>query len=193
MDPEFLYFPDGFLWGTGTSAYQIEGAWDSDGKGESIWDRFSHTPGHIFNGDTGDSACQHYTRFPQDVDLMAGLGLRNYRFSISWPRVFPSGKKPLNSIGLDFYDRLVDKLLAANIQAFPTLYHWDLPQALQDQGGWTNRDVSKHFAEYASAVVERLGDRVQYWTTLNEPWCIAALGHATGEHAPGIIAHINQK
>ena len=186
MEPEFHYFPDGFLWGVGTSAYQIEGAWNEDGKGESIWDRFSHTPGRVFNGETGDSACEHYKRFEQDIGLIKALGLKSYRFSISWPRVFPSGRKPVNPLGLDFYDRLVDKLLAANIQAFPTLYHWDLPQALQDKGGWTNRDVLNYFAEYAYSVVERLGDRVQHWATLNEPWCIAALGHATGEHAPGI-------
>jgi beta-glucosidase len=178
-------FPDNFLWGAATSACQIEGAWNLDGKGESIWDRFGHTPGRVFNGDTADIACDHYKRWQEDIDLMVELGLGGYRFSISWPRIMPDGKKPVNSLGLDFYDRLVDKLLAANIQVFPTLYHWDLPQALQDLGGWTSRDVTKRFAEYAEVVVDRLGDRVRHWTTLNEPWCIAALGYATGEHAPG--------
>ncbi|PWT94967.1 MAG: beta-glucosidase [Candidatus Melainabacteria bacterium] len=185
MSSDSLRFPDRFLWGAATSACQIEGAWDLDGKGESIWDRFGHTPGRILNADTADIACDHYKRWQQDVDLMVELGLGAYRFSISWPRIMPNGKKPVNSLGLDFYDRLVDKLLASNIQPFPTLYHWDLPQALQETGGWTNRDVVKRFAEYAEVVAQRLSDRVRHWTTLNEPWCIAVLGHATGDHAPG--------
>jgi beta-glucosidase len=184
-----LSFPDRFLWGAATSAYQIEGAWNVDGKGESIWDRFCHNLGNVVNGDTGDVACDHYNRLDQDIALMKDLGIASYRFSISWPRVLPSGKKPVNQAGLDFYDRLVDKLLSQGIQPFPTLYHWDLPQLLQDQGGWLSREVCAHFGEYADVVVGRLGDRVQHWTTLNEPWCIAALGHATGEHAPGIRDH----
>lgn len=185
MNSDSLRFPNRFLWGAATSACQIEGAWNVEGKGESIWDRFGHTPGRIFNGDTADVACDHYRLWERDVDLMIELGLGAYRFSISWPRIMPNGKGPINIAGLDFYDRLVDKLLAANIQLFPTLYHWDLPQSLQDIGGWTNRDVTKRFADYAEVVAQRLGDRIRHWTTLNEPWCIAVLGNATGEHAPG--------
>ena len=153
-------FPDGFLWGASTASYQIEGAWNEDGKGESIWDRFTHRPYTILNGDTGDVACDHYHRMPEDVALMNELGLNTYRFSISWPRVLPEGYGRVNSKGLDFYDRLVDELLAADILPNATLNHWDLPQAIQDKGGWPNRDCTDWFAEYAQVVFERLGDRV---------------------------------
>lgn len=179
-------FPDGFIWGTATAAYQIEGAVNEDGRGPSIWDTFSHTPGKILNSDTGDMACDHYHRYEQDVALMKRLGMHAYRFSIAWPRVLPQGTGQVNEAGLDFYDRLVDTLLAANIQPFVTLYHWDLPQALQDNGGWTNRDTSSAFADYTNIVVRRLGDRVKHWITLNEPWVSAFMGHALGEHAPGL-------
>lgn len=178
-------FPDGFVWGAATSSYQIEGAWDGDGKGESIWDRFCATPGAIADGTDGRVACDHYHRYADDVTLMADLGLRAYRFSIAWPRVMPDGRGETNPPGLAFYDRLVDELLEAGITPFPTLYHWDLPQALQDEGGWTNRATAEAFADYAAAVVRRLGDRVHQWSTLNEPYVIANLGHLTGEHAPG--------
>jgi beta-glucosidase len=180
-----LQFPEGFLWGAATSSYQIEGAWNKDGRGESIWDRFVRRPGNIIDGSSGDDACRHYDRMPQDVALMQSLGLRSYRFSIAWPRILPQGAGAVNAAGLDFYDRLVDELLAANITPLATLYHWDLPQALQDRGGWANRDVVDWFAEYARAVWGRLADRTRHWVTLNEPWCTAFLGHATGEHAPG--------
>ncbi len=179
-------FPDTFLWGAATAAYQIEGAWNEDGKGESIWDRFSHTPGKTQNGDTGDVACDHYHRWREDVALMRDLGLRAYRFSVSWPRVLPAGVGAVNNAGLDFYDRLVDALLEAGIQPFLTLYHWDLPQALQDRGGWAARETVAAFANYADVVSRRLGDRVKHWITHNEPWVVAFLGHQTGEHAPGI-------
>jgi beta-glucosidase len=180
-----LTFPKDFIWGAGTSAYQIEGAASLDGKGESIWDRFCRIVGKTWAGHTGEIACEHYQRFAQDIKLMKEIGLTHYRFSISWPRIMPSGSGTICQKGLDFYERLVDTLLANGIQPFPTLYHWDLPGALQDIGGWGNRDVAKHFASYAQLLVERLSDRVQYFATLNEPWCIAVLGHETGEHAPG--------
>ncbi|MCZ7546107.1 MAG: GH1 family beta-glucosidase [Anaerolineae bacterium] len=179
-------FPDGFLWGAATASYQIEGAWEADGKGESIWDRFSHTPGKVQDGDTGDVACDHYHRYAEDVALMRGLGLKAYRFSISWPRVIPDGKGAVNEAGLDFYDRLVDALVEAGITPYVTLYHWDLPQALQDAGGWCSREVVGHFARYADVVSKRLGDRVKFWATHNEPWVVAKLGHYIGVHAPGI-------
>lgn len=181
-----LTFPPNFLWGAATAAYQIEGAWNADGKGESIWDRFSHTPGKISDASTGDIACDHYHRYLDDIALMRRLGLKAYRFSTSWPRLLPSGRGPVNRYGLDFYDRLVDALLAANIEPFLTLYHWDLPQALQDEGGWENRNTCHAFADYAALMVKRLGDRVHYWTTFNEPSVVAFDGHLTGEHAPGI-------
>lgn len=180
-----LTFPPGFLWGAATAAYQIEGAHDEDGRGESIWDRFSHTPGRTFQGHTGDVACDHYHRMESDVALMAGLGLRSYRFSVAWPRVMPTGCGPINARGLDFYSRLVDRLLDAGIAPAVTLYHWDLPQALEDAGGWPRIDTAYRFAEYADAVFAALGDRVPLWITLNEPWCSAFLGYGTGEHAPG--------
>ncbi len=179
-------FPSDFIWGAATSAYQIEGAWNEDGKGESIWDRFAHTPGKIHNGDTGDVANDHYHRYREDVALMQRLGLKAYRFSISWPRVLPQGRGAINPAGLDFYDRLVDALLDAGIRPFATLYHWDLPQALQDAGGWGNRDTGGYFADYAALMVKRLGDRVTQWTTLNEPLVIVHEGHADGGMAPGL-------
>ena len=184
-DPAFLRFPDGFIWGVATSAYQIEGAWNEDGRGLSIWDTFCRTPGKIHEGETGDVAADHYHRWAEDVRLMADLGLKAYRFSTAWPRIIPNGAGAVNPAGLDFYDRLVDALLANGVTPFVTLYHWDLPQALQDRGGWANRDTAQHFAEYARIVVERLGDRVMHWITHNEPAVVAAAGHFTGENAPG--------
>ena len=178
-------FPEGFVWGGATAAYQIEGAAREDGRGPSIWDTFSRTPGAVFQGHTGDVACDHYHRYAEDVALMAELGLRAYRFSVSWPRVRPDGTGPVEPRGLDFYDRLTDALLAAGLDPIVTLYHWDLPQALEDRGGWTVRETAEHFAEYALAVHGRLGDRVRTWTTLNEPWCSAYLGYGSGVHAPG--------
>jgi beta-glucosidase len=178
-------FPDDFVWGVSTAAYQIEGATREDGRGPSIWDTFARTPGKVFAGHTGDVACEHYFRYTEDVALMARLGLRAYRFSIAWPRVRPDGSGPTSNRGLDFYDRLVDTLLGHDITPYPTLYHWDLPQALEDRGGWTVRQTAEHFAEYAASVHRRLGDRIETWTTLNEPWCAAFLGYAAGVHAPG--------
>jgi beta-glucosidase len=178
-------FPKNFLWGAATAAYQVEGAWNEDGKGESIWDRFSHTPGKVANGDTGDRACDHYHRLPDDIALMRRIGLKGYRFSTAWTRVLPQGHGLVNPAGLDFYDRLVDRLLAANIEPFLTLYHWDLPQALEEKGGWLNRETAYHFADYAALMVKRLGDRVKRWTTFNEPSVIAYCGYLIGEHAPG--------
>ena len=160
-------FPQDFLWGAATAAYQIEGAWNEDGKGESIWDRFSHTHGKVSNGDTGDITCDHYHRFQDDIGLMRHLDLKAYRFSTAWTRILPSGRGRINPPGLDFYDRLVDTLCAANIEPFLTLYHWDLPYTLHEQGGWTNRDVAYAFSDYAALMVKRLGDRVRYWTTFN--------------------------
>ncbi|MGW3957517.1 GH1 family beta-glucosidase [Streptomyces sp. NPDC004752] len=178
-------FPPAFLWGAATSAYQIEGAVREDGRTPSIWDTFSHTPGRTAGGDTGDIAVDHYHRYRGDVALMAGLGLNAYRFSISWPRVQPTGRGPAVQAGLDFYRRLVDTLLAAGIRPAVTLYHWDLPQELEDAGGWPERDTAHRFAEYARLVGEALGDRVEQWITLNEPWCSAFLGYGSGVHAPG--------
>ncbi len=178
-------FPADFRWGAATASYQIEGAWNADGKGESIWDRFSHTPGHVVNGDTGDVACDHYHRWRDDIALMKELGLQTYRFSIAWPRILPRGYGKVNPAGLDFYSRLVDGLLAAGITPYATLYHWDLPQALQDEGGWPARHTAEAFVEYAEAVVRRLGDRVKQWMTLNEPMVSALLGYYLGIHAPG--------
>jgi beta-glucosidase len=174
-----------FLWGAATAAYQIEGAVDEDGRGESIWDRFCAIPGKVRAGETGSVACDFYHRYPEDIALMRELGLDAFRFSIAWPRVVPEGRGAVNKAGLDFYDRLVDELLAAGIQPFPTLYHWDLPQALEDGGGWTARSTAEAFVPYAEAVVGRLGDRVTHWTTHNEPWVVAWLGYGWGEHAPG--------
>lgn len=179
-------FPEGFRWGAATAAYQIEGAVTAGGRTSSIWDTFSHAPGATVGGDTGDVACDHYHRFRDDVALMAAVGLDDYRFSVSWTRVHPQGAGQVNQVGLDFYSRLVDELLVHGIRPVVTLYHWDLPQYLQDSGGWTNRDTASRFAEFASTVAGSLGDRVPAFTTLNEPWCSAFLGHASGEHAPGL-------
>jgi len=179
-------FPSDFQWGVATSAYQIEGAAAEDGRGPSIWDTFAHTPGKTINGDHGDVACDHYHRYPQDFDLVAGLGLNAYRFSIAWPRVQPQGKGAWNAKGLAFYDRLVDALLERGITPHATLYHWDLPQALQDEGGWLNRDTALRFTDYAVTMGLRLGDRVAAISTHNEPWCTAHLGHHNGQFAPGL-------
>jgi len=177
-------FPTDFLFGSATAAYQIEGAAHEDGRTDSIWDAFTRVPGAVINADNGDVACDHYHRYPEDVQLMADLGLQTYRFSTSWSRVRPDGG-PVNPAGLDFYSRLVDELLEKNILPWLTLYHWDLPQALEEKGGWANRDTAYRFAEYALDVHEALGDRVTNWTTLNEPWCASFLSYLGGEHAPG--------
>jgi beta-galactosidase len=179
-------FPADFGWGVSTSAYQIEGAVDEGGRGQSIWDTYSHEPGRTARGETGDVSCDHYHHWQEDLDLMADLGVSVYRFSIAWPRVMPSGKGPLNEEGVDFYSRLVDGLLERGIMPFPTLYHWDLPQALEDEGGWVNRDTTQRFAEYAAAMFERLGDRVDHWLTHNEPWVTAFMGYIGSEKAPGV-------
>jgi len=179
-------FPSDFLWGSATASYQIEGAVHEDGRAPSIWDTFSHTPGKVLNGDTGDVAIDHYHRVPQDVAIMADLGLQAYRFSIAWSRVVPAGTGDVNQAGLDFYSDLVDRLIAAGIKPVVTLYHWDLPQALEDRGGWTDRATAYAFADYARVVARALGDRVHLWTTLNEPWCSAFLGYGSGVHAPGV-------
>jgi len=186
MTAENYVFPRGFVWGAATASYQIEGAWNEDGKGKSIWDTFAHTRGKVQNEENGDVACDHYHRFADDIALMKQIDIKAYRFSLSWPRILPSGKGAVNWAGLDFYDRLVDGLVAANIDPYITLYHWDLPQALQDIGGWNNRDVAGYFADYAAIAVKRLGDRVKHWITINEPWVAAVLGNVTGEHAPGL-------
>ncbi|NNL67611.1 MAG: family 1 glycosylhydrolase, partial [Myxococcales bacterium] len=178
-------FPPGFRWGTATASYQIEGGWDADGKGESIWDRFSHTPGRVKNGDTGDVACDHFHRYREDVALMKELNLGSYRFSLAWPRIQPSGRGEPNEKGLDFYRRLVDELLAAGIRPFCTLYHWDLPQALEDDGGWPNRDLAGRFTDYAEIVTRALGDRVKHWMIFNEPKVFTVMGYLVGIHAPG--------
>ena len=180
-------FPAGFAFGTATASYQIEGAVLEDGREPSIWDTFSHTAGKVRNGDTGDVACDHYHRWREDLDLMRSLGLDAYRFSVAWPRVVPMGRGAPNAKGLDFYDRLVDGLLERGISPHVTLYHWDLPQALQDEGGWTRRETAQAMADYARVVAERLGDRVASWATHNEPFCAAFLGHQWGKHAPGLM------
>ncbi|MFC5907094.1 GH1 family beta-glucosidase [Streptacidiphilus monticola] len=185
MEPLDLTLPRDFLWGVATSAYQIEGAVSEDGRTASIWDTFCRVPGAVAGGETGDTACDHYHRMPQDVALIAGLGVDAYRFSLSWPRIQPGGKGPANPRGLAFYDRLVDELLAKGIRPWITLYHWDLPQELEDNGGWPARDTAERFADYAELCVRQLGDRVRWWTTLNEPWCSAVLGYELGIHAPG--------
>jgi beta-glucosidase len=190
------HFPQDFLWGTATSSYQIEGAWKDDGKGESIWDRFAHMPGHIQNDETGDVALDHYHRYKEDVQLQKALGSKAYRFSVSWPRIFPQGTGNPNSKGLDFYERLTDELLVNDIKPFATLYHWDLPQALQDSvGGWESRDTAKAFADYAGYVSEKLSDRIKCFFTLNEVNAFVELGHRTGIFAPGLklsSARVNQ-
>jgi beta-glucosidase len=180
-----IQFPAGFLWGSSTSAYQVEGSPLADGAGPSIWQRFAHTPGMVAGGDTGDVACDHYRRYAADVALMRELGMQAYRFSIAWSRVLPRGTGEVNRAGLDFYDRLVDALLASGIEPLVTLYHWDLPAALDDRGGWLNPDIAGWFAEYAAVVFRRLDDRVKKWTTLNEPWVVADGGYLRGGLAPG--------
>ncbi|MEU7909101.1 GH1 family beta-glucosidase [Actinoplanes sp. NPDC049118] len=177
--------PPSFTWGVATSSYQIEGAVADDGRTPSIWDTFCRVPGAVVDGDNGDVACDHYHRMPQDVALIKSLGVDAYRFSVAWPRVQPGGRGPVNEAGLAFYDRLTDELLAAGIDPWVTLYHWDLPQELEDAGGWPNRDTAYRFADYSMLVFDRLSDRVDTWTTLNEPWCSAWLGYCVGVHAPG--------
>ncbi|NYI98784.1 beta-glucosidase [Streptomonospora nanhaiensis] len=178
-------FPADFVWGASTASFQIEGSTTADGRGPSIWDTFANTPGKVLNGDTGEPAVDHYRRYAEDIGIMRELGIGAYRFSVAWPRILPEGAGAVNQAGLDFYDRLLDGLLAAGITPWPTLYHWDLPQALEDKGGWPNRDTAYRFAEYAEVLRDRFGDRVSDWTTLNEPWCAAFLGYADGVHAPG--------
>jgi beta-glucosidase len=185
MSEQTPHFPSDFVFGAATASYQIEGAVDHDGRGESVWDRFCATPGKVRNGDTGAIACDFYHRYPEDVALMKELGVGAFRFSIAWPRVLPEGRGRVNAAGLDFYDRLVDALLAEGIEPFPTLFHWDTPQVLEDAGGWRVRSTAEAFVEYAEAVVARLGDRVQHWTTHNEPFVVSWIAHALGQHAPG--------
>ena len=185
MPTDTSFFPPDFVWGAATASYQIEGAAHEDGRGESVWDRFSATPGKVRGGDSGEVACDFYHRYRDDVRLMKELGLDAFRFSIAWPRVLPTGRGAVNEAGLDFYDRLVDELLANEIEPFVTLFHWDTPQALEDAGGWPVRNTAEAFAEYAQVVVGRLGDRVRRWITHNEPWVHAWIGYAWGEHAPG--------
>ncbi|HYF61493.1 MAG TPA: family 1 glycosylhydrolase, partial [Herpetosiphonaceae bacterium] len=180
-----LLFPDDFVWGTATSSYQIEGAANEDGRGPSIWDTFSHTPGKVKHGEHGDVACDHYHRYAEDLDLMRSLGVKSYRFSVAWPRIFPSGAGQANQKGLDFYRRLIDGLRQRGISPLVTLYHWDLPQALQDRGGWMQRDTAERFAEYAATMYAELGE-VEGWITHNEPWVAAFVGHYQGRHAPGL-------
>src|SRR3974390_2250340 len=183
--PLSVSFPRSFYWGTATGAYQIEGAVKADGRGESIWDRFSHIPGKIKGNATGDVADDHYNRHAEDIRIMRDLGITSYRFSIAWPRIQPSGQGKPNDKGLDFYKRLVDALLDAHIRPFPTLYHWDLPQALEDAGGWPARDTAQRFSDYADLVTRSLGDRVHSWAIFNEPWSFTTLGYMLGTHAPG--------
>lgn len=185
MTQNKVQFPEHFYWGSATAAYQVEGAWNEDGRGESIWDRFSHTPGNVHLGDTGDVACDHYHRWKQDIALMKELGMTSYRFSIAWPRILPEGRGKVNPAGVDFYSRLVDGLLEQGIEPFVTLYHWDLPQVLQDEGGWTVRSTAEAYIEYVEVVTRALGDRVKHWATFNEPWCSSFLSYEYGEHAPG--------
>jgi beta-glucosidase len=183
---EALAFPAGFAWGAATAAYQIEGATDADGRGVSVWDTFSRTPGKVRGGDTGDIACDSYRRYPEDADLLGSLGLSSYRFSISWPRIFPDGAGRLNQAGLDHYKALLDTLAERGVSGAATLFHWDLPQALQDRGGWASRDIALRFADYAAVVGAALGDRVERWITVNEPLVVSHLGYRTGIHAPGL-------
>jgi beta-glucosidase len=184
-DLDFPRFPDGFAWGVATAAYQIEGAVAEDGRTDSVWDVFCRQPGAVRDGDTGDVADDHYHRWQEDVALMAGLGIGAYRFSIGWPRVQPGGTGNANEAGLDFYDRLTDALLAAGITPLPTLFHWDLPQELEEAGGWLSRDTAARFADYAALTAERLADRIDTWITVNEPFVVMAFGYALGMHAPG--------
>lgn len=181
-----IKFPEDFNWGVATSSYQIEGAAFVDGRGESIWDRFCATPGKVVNSENGNVACDHYHRYPEDIALMKEMGVDTYRFSISWPRLFPMGDHVREQRGFDFYSRLIDELLANGITPVPTLYHWDLPQVLQDSGGWANREIVQKFADYSAAVVEAFGDRAKKFITINEPWCVTWLGYMNGVHAPGV-------
>jgi len=177
-------FPEGFLWGAATASYQVEGAWDEDGKGESIWDRFAHTPGKVRGGVTGDVACDQYHLYPQDIALAKQLNLKSYRFSISWPRIQPAGIGAPNLKGIDHYSRFADTLLDAGIRPWCTMYHWDLPQALEDRGGWPNRDLAGYFADYAGILAKHLGDRITVWAPFNMPWAIAYMGYAVGAFRP---------
>ena len=179
-------FPEDFKWGVATSSYQIEGATNVDGRGESIWDRFCATEGKVANGENGDIACDHYNLFAEDVALMKSLGVSTYRFSLAWPRLFPNGDKQREQRGFDFYNRLIDELIANNITPVITLYHWDLPQKLEDKGGWANREIVYDFAFYAGEAVQAFSDRVKEWITINEPWCVSWLGYMIGVHAPGV-------
>lgn len=179
-------YPKGFLWGTATSSYQIEGAFDKDGRSESIWDRFAKTPGKVMNGDTGDIAADHYHRFKEDVAIMRELGIEGYRFSLAWPRLLPNGVGKIQPQGFDFYNRLIDELLENGIEPLITAYHWDLPQVLQDQGGWANREIVDQFEYYTTHIATAFGDRVKDWITINEPWCVSWLGYMSGIHAPGV-------
>lgn len=178
-------FPDNFLWGAASAAYQIEGAWNEDGKGESIWDRFAHASGQTKDGDTGDVACDFYHRYAEDIAIMANLGFTASRISISWPRILPQGRGTVNQKGLDYYNRVIDEFLRHGIKPFVTLYHWDLPQALEDAQGWRNRDTAEYLRDYVALVADHLGDRVKHWIVLNEPWMFTMLGHFQGIHAPG--------
>jgi len=184
-DSSRISFPPGFFWGAATAAYQIEGGWKEDGKGESIWDRFSHTPGKIKNNDNGDTACDSYHRWGEDISLLRAMNLNSYRFSISWPRIQPAGSGPANAMGIDYYSRVIDALLEARIRPLVTLYHWDVPQALEDSGGWPNRDLASRFADYAQLVARALGDRVSDWILFNEPLAFTYRGYLDGSHAPG--------
>lgn len=183
-----LNFPKDFTWGTATASYQIEGAANEDGRGVSIWDTFSKTPGKVKNGDTGDVACDHYHHTKEDIQLMKRLNISAYRLSIAWPRIFPQGRGIVNEAGLEFYDRLVDELLEADITPYVTLYHWDLPQSLQDEGGWLRRGIVDDFVGYVDTVSAVLGDRVKNWITFNEPWVFTWLGYFMGAHAPGLVS-----
>lgn len=181
-----MSFPEDFNWGSATASYQVEGAFDVGGRSLSIWDTFSKTPGKVVRGDTGDVACDHYHRYLEDIQIMKDLGMQTYRFSLAWPRIIPGGTGAVNQDGIDFYDRLIDALLDAGIQPTATLYHWDLPQVLQDKGGWANRDIVEQFSNYATVAAEVFGDRVANWITINEPWCVTWLGNFWGVHAPGL-------
>lgn len=180
-----IQFPDTFLWGAATAAYQVEGAFNEDGRGRSIWDTFAHHPGNIHNGDNGDVACDSYHRYEEDIALMKELGIQTYRFSISWPRILPDGTGEVNEKGLDYYHRLVDKLLENGIEPFCTLYHWDLPQALQDLGGWKNRETIHAFVRYSEIMFKEFSSKIKYWITFNEPWCVSFKAHYEGDQAPG--------
>lgn len=181
----FVQFPQGFKWGAATASYQIEGAWNEDGRGPSIWDTFAHTPGRVLNGDNGDVACDSYHRYEEDIQLMKELGIKIYRFSIAWPRIFPQGTGEVNQKGLDFYKKFVSELIKNGIEPYCTLYHWDLPQALQDQGGWNNRATIDAFVQYAELMFEEFSGKIKHWITLNEPWCASFLSNFIGAHAPG--------